>query len=177
MQKKEAKRLLSYVKDRILVMVGGNHEQRTRREVGQDVTEDIAESLGVTYCPDEAVVKLAFGTKINKKPRVYAIYAAHGAFSGRRPGGVINRAEEAGWNVLADVYLFGHAHRALAYRSLVRVPDLHNNNLREVEPVTVIAPSWLRYGGYAARKQMRPQPRGWVSITLHAAERKIDVSI
>lgn len=176
-QKKEAKKLLEPLKGRILFMTGGNHEYRTAKDVNLDITEDLADYLEAPYCPEEGMVKLSFGSKRNGKPRVYTIYGTHGSFGGRKPGSVLNRAEEIGLNIIADVYLFGHAHRSIGYRNLLRIPDLYNNNIREMEQVIVLAPSWLKYGGYAARKQMQPQPRGYVWVTLCADGQKIGMSI
>ena len=171
-QKKEVRRLLEPLADRIWLMTGGNHEARTKRKADIDLTEDIAEYLGVEYCEDEAFIKLSFGTRPNKKKQVYTIYMTHGAGGGKKPGGTLNNIEDLSKAIFADVYIVGHSHRRIGHKSIFRMPDLHNNNIREVEQLYVCAAGWLSYGGYPVRKMLRPQVRGSHPIVFNGNKKE-----
>ena len=167
-QKKEIRRMLEPAKDRILAMTSGNHERRSKKEADQDITEDIAEWLGVPYREEAALIKLSFGKKENGKRQVYTIYATHGWAGGRKPGNAINNIEDLSKNVFADIYLVGHAHKRIAHRALYYLPDLYNNQVREIEQLYVSSSAWLEYGGYASHKGMRPQVSGTSPIYLES---------
>ena len=48
-QRRKIRKELQTVKDRILVMTGGNHEYRTKKSADIDITEEIADFLEVPY--------------------------------------------------------------------------------------------------------------------------------
>jgi len=172
-QKKEIVRQLEPARERILAMTGGNHEERTKKDADQDITEEIAYRVGATYAEDEIVLKLSFGEKPhNGKPQVYTIYASHGCAGGRKPGNALNWLVDMSGNIFADLYFAAHKHQRSSHRQIFRLPDLHNNNIREVEQLFVLTPSWLGYGGYARRRQYSPQVRGAAKVVLQAAPKK-----
>jgi len=170
-QKKEAKRMLSPVRHRILCMNGGNHEERSMREADQDVTEDMAESLGVPYQEDQNLVKLSVGKRPSGKPYVYTIYVTHGSGGGKKPGSILNSLEDLSKTITADVYVIGHAHKRIAHKAVTQHPDLRNNKVVEMEQLYVCTAGWLKYGGYPVRKMMRPQVRGAHPIVLSGTEK------
>lgn len=159
-QKKEAIRMLLMIRDRIICMNGGNHEARSKKEAGLDVTEEIADGLGVPYNENENFIKLSFGKTKNTKRQVYGIYLTHGSGGGKKPGGLLNNLEDLSKNILADVYILGHGHKRLGHKAVLRVPDMRNNKITETVQLYVAAAAWLNYGGYAAQKMYRPQVRG-----------------
>jgi len=167
-QKKEMRKMLEPVKDRILCMVSGNHEMRTKKEADQDVTEDIAEWLRVPYSEDKAILKLSFGKKPNGKRQVYIIYMVHGWTGGRKTGRALDNIEDLAKVVLADVYIAGHAHKRAAEKPTFFLPDLYNNKVRQIEQLFALSAGWLDYGGYAARGGMRPQVTGSSPIYLES---------
>ena len=167
-QKKEAKRMLLPMRDRILCMNGGNHEARTKKEAGLDVTEEIAEFLGVPYNEDENCLRISLGrTPKNSKDKVhYTVYVTHGSGGGKKAGGALNNLEDLSKNILADVYIMGHTHKRIGHKALIRVPDLRTKKLKYMEQLYVCASSWLTYGGYAVQKLYRPQVVGAHPIFL-----------
>ena len=171
-QKKEIKKLLTKIKDRILVMVTGNHEFRSAKETDQDITEDIADYLGVPYQQEDAVVKIAFRYDSGKSENVYTIYVSHGTGGGKRPGSALNNVEALSMNILADVYVVGHTHKKIAHKAIFRIPDTINNVIREIEQLYIVSGSWCLYGGYGKRKLYRPQARGTVPFILEGRSRK-----
>lgn len=76
--------LLEPVKDRILAVVGGNHEYRLSKETGTtDPLYDVCLLLGIEdlYRADMALVKVGFGNteKSRFRPNIYGIMVTHGS--------------------------------------------------------------------------------------------------
>ena len=173
-QKKKAKELLRPLAKRIIASVSGNHEYRTKRESDQDIAEDIAEALDIPYFPDSVYIKLTFGKKNkNGKRQCYTIYAYHGSGGGSTLGNALNNIENLSKTIYADIYMAGHTHKKVAGKELFLMPDLQNNIIREQEQLFVNAASWLKWGGYARRKGMRPQARGSSPVILDGKEKRM----
>ncbi len=152
-QIKRAVELFTPVKDRILAVISGNHEHRIYKETGVDVTEIMAQQLGVWYAGDEAFIKLRFGRKEkNKKPVAYVIYATHGWGNGRSAGSKVNNLQKLGEIVLADIYIASHTHFMTAHQDIYLVPDQHNNNIIKMKRTFVSSGAFLDRGGYGVRK-------------------------
>ena len=176
-QKKEAKRMLMPLRERIACMNGGNHEERTKREAGMDVTEEIAESLGVPYNEDHNLLKVCVGKRPNGKKQVYTVYITHGSGGGKKPGSALNNIEELSKNILADVYIMSHVHKRIGHRAVFQEPDLRNGNIIYREQLYVISAGWLDYGGYPVQKMMRPQVRGANPVKLYGTEKRTELTI
>lgn len=178
-QKAWLKENLRPLKDRFLLFMQGNHEARSERDADNNITEDIAESLGKReLCrTDEAILKITFGKKENGKRNCYSGYAIHGNGGGKRPGGVVNNIELLGLSIDADFYVMGHAHRKIAYKSGFRRIDTQNNKVLMVERLFVVSSAWTSFGGYAARKMLIPSAKGSVPIILHGREKRADAVV
>ena len=177
-QKKEVRRLLMPLRDRIVAMTGGNHEARTKKNAGLDITEEIAEHLGVPYSEDEVFVKVSLGKRSeNGKKYIYTIYMTHGNGGGKKAGGTLNNLEDLSKNILADIYIVGHGHKRIGHKALFRYPDLRNNKIIEMPQLYTSAAGWLKYGGYPVRKMYRPQVRGAHPITLYGDRKEMTTTI
>jgi len=176
-QKKEAIRMLKPLRERIACINGGNHEERTKREAGMDVTEEIAEHLGVPYNEDHNLLKVCIGKGKNGKKQIYTVYITHGSGGGKKPGSALNNIEELSKNILADVYVMSHVHKLIGHRAVFQEPDLRNGKITYREQLYVISAGWLDYGGYPVQKMMRPQIRGANPIKLYGNEKKTELTI
>jgi predicted phosphodiesterase len=179
-QKKWLQKKLEPVKDRILVFVEGNHSRRTTRDADVHIVEDIADHLGKAdlYREDEAYIKLKFGRrKSSGSQMVYTIYVTHGSGGGKRPGSAVNNIELLGLGTDADIYVIGHVHKKIGYKSTIRKADLRNNNIIAEERLFVISSSWLNFGGYAVQHMLVPGAKGSAPITLYGGEKKMEVVI
>jgi UDP-2,3-diacylglucosamine pyrophosphatase LpxH len=180
-QKKWLKKELKPLRDRILCIVPGNHEERTSREVDQNPTEDIADHLGLLdyYAPDEAFLKISFGKRSdNGKNVAYSLYVVHGAGGGKRPGAVVNNIELSSMAIdNLDVMVMGHAHKKIGYKYRKRIIDMYNNQVRFSEVLTVVSASWVDFSAYAARKMLIPGAKGSAPIILSGREKKAEVII
>lgn len=181
-QKREAKRMLAPIRDRILVLNIGNHEYRTKKLAGQDVGEEIAEALGVPYGEDEALLVLGVGETGNsregrRRSNNYSIYLTHGCSGGKRPGQVLNNVEDLSRNILADVYMVGHAHRKIGHKAAFRYYERNKKAVVEMDQLYVVAAGWLAYGGYSVRKSLRPQVRGAHPVTLWGTHKEATTTL
>lgn len=171
-QRKWLERELQPVKDRILLLLDGNHEYRSKKEVDLSQTEELADNLGVRYFEDEAAIKIRFGKDCHSKSISYCIYVTHGATGGKRPGAAVNNLELLALSLEnCDVVIVGHSHKKIGYRFSPRRFDPYNNKVTQVDKLCVVASSWQDFGGYAARKMYIPAAKGRTPIILSGREK------
>ena len=153
-QIREIIELFDPIKDKILAITTGNHEARTERESGVDVSELVARQFNIfdRYAEDGAVLFVRVGRGgSHGRPICYTIYFTHGSGGGRLAGGKINRLLNLASIVDADVYVHSHTHTpAIVRQSFYRV-DVHNNSVAPVDKLFVNTGSALEYGGYGQR--------------------------
>lgn len=178
-QVKQSVKLLKPLADakRLPFIMPGNHEWRSDREVDLSPAEQIADMLGVPYVEDGAYLKIRLGKGVNGKPICYTVYVTHGSGSGKTEGAVANQLREMSISNLAHVYVMAHRHIALSFEDEYAVPDLQNNQMMMWHRLFVCAPSFLEWGGYAERKQLRRRRTGAVRIDLNGRERRATVTI
>lgn len=170
-QKKQIKHMLSEIKDRILICVGGNHEARTKKINDENPLEDIAEYLGVPYAEEDAFLKITVGKNKHNDRIAYLVYATHGNGGGKRPGSSLNNIESLTLNCYSEIYIMNHVHRKIAHKATYLMPDMKNNNVIEKEMLYVVSSSFQDYGGYAKKKMLRPSAKGAVPIYLSGREK------
>ena len=143
--------LLEPIKDKILMLTQGNHEARTYKTDGIDLTALVAAQLGIQdrYVREGGVLFLRFGCeKIHNRPMLYTFYASHGSGGGKRPGGKINRLEELANIVDTDIYICGHTHLPVVMKENFYRLDNKNSCVAEVTKLFVNSSAKLGYGGY-----------------------------
>ena len=162
---REAKRrmveYLEPIKDRILCVVSGNHEQRTIRDSDQDMTYDICAKLNVEHLYREniAFMLVSCGRRNmeNKALSTFSFCVTHGSGGGIYTGAAVNRSERFG-NVVegVDCIVTGHVHKGFVSKPSKIVLDARNGVVSMKHYVVISCVSWLNYGGYAARAQLLP---------------------
>lgn len=148
-------KLLEPIKDKILVISPGNHENRTFKSVGVDITLWMANRLGIEdkYANEAYLLNIIFGKNNNKNPYRYTIFGQHGEYGGgRRLGSAMNALEDlSGIVTNADCYIRSHTHQPITgRRRAFKVNDFGNTESYSL--FFYSAPSFLNWGGYAARK-------------------------
>lgn len=169
-QKKAMIRLLEPIRDKIIAGVTGNHEYRCVKETSADVTEDIFDELDLSdaYAFDAAFLKVSFGKKRNGKPAAYMIYVSHGSGGGALLGSGLSRQD--GYHMAiegVDISISGHTHRPSKTPSSRLVFDPHNNKVTRRNTLIFVCTSWLEYGGYPVRGQLKPTAFYPDTIILH----------
>ncbi|MBB6061877.1 putative phosphodiesterase [Thermosipho japonicus] len=156
-------------KERILVVVNGNHEARIQRAVGLDPVELLCEDFGIPYESELATIKVAL-KKVNygsKKRVPFLIVAGHGYSSARTIGGKITanaRISEVISN--ADIYITAHTHQPSVVKQKRMLIDPRNNKILEQDYYIITVPSWLGFEKYARRKFMKPSAGGIMRLNL-----------
>ena len=146
--------LLYPTRDRILGAVGGNHEARTIKQVGIDPTAQLMTMLGIPELYRRGIAFMRVVLERNRDDSwngvrdSYALMFAHGRSDARR-----RRFQYAVEGV--DAIITAHTHDPSVQRP-ARLVFTGKNNVVVRPLVSIVATSWLRYGGYAADALMLP---------------------
>ena len=160
---------LEPIKDKILVMSNGNHEERIAKETSIDVLYLVAKQLKIeqVYSPSWWYLYLSFGESNKHKSVLYTITGYHGSGSGQTSGAKINRAKKMSQVILADVYLMSHVHEPINAKGVIYVPDYQHRSVVRKEMYYAISNSFVGYeGSYAERMGLIPSNNGISEIKL-----------
>lgn len=174
-----AVKLLEPIKDKILAVVPGNHEDRTTRVAGFDLTLAICAQLGIATCyrEDAALLLVRFGKKKDGHPLVYSIYINHGHGGGRRVGGKMNSLQDFGQIIDTDIYIVGHTHLPASFKDSSFRVSLGRGTAVLRERLFVNTASALRYGGYGMKGGYQPPSNSYPVITLYAKEHRMSATV
>ena len=165
------------IKDKILAVLPGNHENRIYRSDGIDITEMMCAQLGIAnrYSPTTALLFVRFGSgnrKTKFRPMLYTIYVTHGSGGGRKEGGKINRLADLASIVDADIYIHAHTHLPVIFKnSFFRVSG-SNSSVSLVDKLFINTSAALNYGGYGDTQGFKPASKTTPSLFLDGRERK-----
>lgn len=163
--------LLTPIKDKILSIEDGNHERRTYRQDGIDLSRIVARELGVEdrYSQEGNLIFLRFGEfpnghkESNGSGRLrqpcYTIYATHGSGGGRKEGSKVVRLADVASIVDADIYIHGHSHLPLIMKESFFRTDIQNSSVRMVTKLFVNTAAALDYAGYAESGEYKPNSK------------------
>jgi hypothetical protein len=146
------------IKDKILAVLPGNHENRVYKSDGVDITEIMCAQLGIPerYSPTTALLFVRFGKGFHNRRQLYTIYCTHGSGGGRREGGKVNRLADLAAIVDADIYVHAHTHLPVIFReSFFRVSGA-NSSVAPAEKLFINAAASLNYGGYGDKAGFKP---------------------
>jgi hypothetical protein len=161
-------RILAPVRDRILAVLPGNHDDRLTRDSGEDSVDALCCELGIPYFPEgEAFLDISVGRwGHNSKAVHFYCYVAHGVAGGRLPGAKANALLDMRRIIHnADCYLNGHGHTPLMIPEVAWYFD-HNGNVREQEQWFISCGASLRRAGYPVKRSYPPLARVWPTLTL-----------
>ena len=172
--------LLEGIKNKILVISSGNHEDRTQKETNIDVTRLIARQLGIEdrYANGWWYLYLTFGQDKKKRPITYGITGIHGYGGGRKSGGKINRLEDMSQVVIADMYLMSHTHKPISTKNCIYMPYYQSKALSKQEMYYLMTNSFLESdGGYAEKMGFSPSNTSITEAKLDGVKKKIKLII
>lgn len=169
--------LIEPIKDKILVISTGNHEDRITKETNIDITYLVAKQLGIQdrYSNSWWYLYLRFGQKMRgaNRPMCYQIAGYHGSGGGRKPGGKANRLQEMSQVVIADVYIMSHTHTPMSMKQQIWLPDYANSSLTKKEMYYLMSNSFLEPEGYGEKLGMIPVSNSITEIELDGTKRYI----
>ena len=160
-QLKQCAKIFEPIKDKILAVLPGNHENRVYKTDGIDMTEIMCSQLGIPekYSPTTALLFIRFGTKgshCHNRRQLYTAYVTHGAGGGRKEGGKVNKLADLASIVDADIYIHAHTHLPVIFKeSFFRVSG-SSSSVALVDKLFVNTAASLNYGGYGDRMGYKP---------------------
>ena len=182
MEIRHVARLFMPIKDRILAMGSGNHEERTLKLTGIDPSRYIAIRLGVEdkYASNSFLLFLSVGRshtyrQVHKHVRqqVYSIFVQHGYGGGKKSGSKLNNLNASDGIVPnADIYVMGHTHDPMANSKRTFVCDYQNRQIYEHKKYYLMHNAYLDYGGYGLRQGFPPSSKELMYARLYTQGRK-----
>lgn len=163
---------LDCIKDKILACTAGNHEDRSEREVGMDLTWWLAKSLDIVdrYANGPFILFISMGSNAGRKNmyHTFSIYGSHGASSSNTRG-LSNMGTVV---VNADVYVMAHTHKPIAFPEPRIVVDTVNRRHKTIDPLFVNGMSFINFeGSYGEKKGYRPTSQRQMIIKLTTGSR------
>lgn len=160
-QLQRAIELFSPIKDKILCVTHGNHENRTYKKEGINLSYLIAKQLGVDdrYTPTSAVIFLRFGnggTHTHERRICYTIYALHGSGGGRKEGAKAIRLADMASIIDTDIYIHSHTHLPMIMKQGFHRIDTKNSTVALVDKLFINTAANLTYGGYGEAGEFKP---------------------
>lgn len=173
----EACGLLLPIKDKIIGVTTGNHEARTYKSDGIDMTRLICRQIGVEqyYHPDGVLMFVRFGRRNGRgrhttqnQAQWYSIYATHGSGGGRKEGAKAIRLADMAAIVDADVYIHGHTHLPMVFKQAFYRVSTQQCSAQLVDKLFVNSGAALNYGGYGQSQEYKPASLATPVIQLEA---------
>ena len=170
-QLRRAVEIFEPIKDKILCITHGNHENRTYKKEGINLSALMASQLGLAdrYTPTSAVMFIRFGTvpwgvkesngsgKIRKL--CYTLYVLHGSGGGRKEGAKAIRLADLASIIDTDIYIHSHTHLPLIMKQAFHRIDPRNNTVALVDKLFVNTAANLNYGGYGEAGAFKPSSK------------------
>lgn len=163
------------IKNNIIAVMGGNHEQTVKNQFGFDSTSVIAQQLEKPILTDPAYVILRF--KNGGSSRIYSIFCSHGNFlGGRKRGSKINNMEDKMADFEFDMILAGHTHDLFSSTRKQLVPIVGRNNnvtLDEKRKIFINTGSFMstytesNVDTWASRSVFSPQRAGVARVDFY----------
>lgn len=173
--------LFEPIKDKILVMTSGNHEDRTYRADGIDITEVCARQLGIgdRYSSTGALLFLRFGTytEHNDRPLCYTFYCVHGTGGGRKEGSKAIRLADMASIIDADIYIHSHTHLPMVMKQSFFRTDVRNSSFEKITKLFVNTSAMLDYGGYGEKFEFKPSCTDSPVIYLDGRRKKFSAEL
>ena len=174
------------IKDKILCIVPGNHELRTYKSEGIDMTAIMAAQLGLSdkYSDTTALLFIRFGKAARakhsgkgKRPLCYSAYVTHGGGGGRKEGGKVNRLADLASIVDADIYIHSHTHLPVIMKQAFFRTDTRNSTVALVDKLFVNTGAHLDYGGYGDIQSYKPSSKTTPIICLSGTHKRMTATL
>lgn len=156
-----AAELLDPVKDRIIAVTEGNHEERAYKFDGllpmRQVAAQLHLDLETVYAMGAGLLGINLQTSGGRHFGM-SVYFKHGYGGGRTMGAKANRMRDMKNEQLADVLIMAHTHEQMAFTTRSNIPEFSRNGvyIRELRHLHVNSNSFLGWGGYAVAQGYAP---------------------
>lgn len=183
-QIEKAVELFSPIKDKIICITAGNHENRSYRKEGIDVTRMIAAQMGLLdkYSTASAYIFLRFGSPRNKhgnskKKILYTIFCNHGSGGGRKEGAKAIRLADMASVCDADIYIHSHTHLPMIMKQGYHRSFVSSSSVSNCVRLFVNTASNLNYGGYGEAQEYKPNSKDTPTIYLNGSVKEMTAQL
>lgn len=185
----KAVELFSPIKDKILCITHGNHENRTYKKEGINLSRLIATQLGLAdrYTPTSAVLFLRVGENArgwretngsgNLRQICYTFYVLHGSGGGRKEGAKAIRLADMASIIDCDIYIHSHTHLPMIMKQAYHRVDARNNGVTLVDKLFVNTAANLNYGGYGEAQAFKPTSKDTPVIYLSGTQKEFNARL
>lgn len=175
--------LFEPIKDKMLCITHGNHENRTYKKEGVNLSRLIADQLGIAdrYTPTSAVLFIRLGensrghkeTNGSGKMRqiCYTLYVLHGSGGGRKEGAKAIRLADMASIIDTDIYIHSHTHLPMVMKQAYHRIDPRNSAVALVDKLFVNTAANLNYGGYGEAQEFKPSSKDTPVIYLSGTKK------
>ena len=181
-QLERAVELFEPIKDKILCITHGNHENRTYKKEGINLSSFIATQLGLTdrYTPTSATLFIRLGKDTarnhNRKIR-YTVYVLHGNGGGRKEGAKAIRLADLSCIIDTDIYIHSHTHLPMIMKQAFHRVDTSSSTISLVDKLFVNTASNLSYGGYGEAGAFKPNSTDTPVIYLSGTKKYFEAKL
>lgn len=176
--------LFSPIRDKILCITHGNHENRTYKKEGINLSRLIANQLGLAerYTPTSATLFIRVGEHSNGRKEsngsgkvrqiCYTVYVLHGSGGGRKEGAKAIRLADMASIIDTDIYIHSHTHLPMIMKQGYHRIDDRNNAVAYVTKLFVNTAANLDYGGYGEAQEFKPTSKDTPIIYLSGTKKE-----
>ena len=173
--------LFAPIKDKILCITHGNHENRTYKKEGINLSCLLAAQLGLAdrYTPTSAVLFIRLGKEArnhNRKFR-YTGYVLHGSGGGRKEGAKAIRLADMASIIDTDFYIHSHTHLPMIMKQAFHRVDTCNSTVTVVDKLFVNTAANLTYGGYGEAGEFKPSSTDTPVIYLSGTKKYCEAKL
>ena len=172
------------IKDKILCITHGNHENRTYKKEGINLSFLLAKQLRLDdrYTPTAAVLFVRVGESPNlketngsgkKRQMCYTIYALHGSGGGRKEGAKAIRLADMASIIDCDCYIHSHVHLPMVMKQAFHRIDERNSTVSLVNKLFVNTAANLNYGGYGEAGEFKPSSKDTPVIYMRGSKKEM----
>jgi predicted phosphodiesterase len=176
-QRQYASELLHPLKDRILCAVAGNHCYRSVKDADTDPAELIMAKIGLEHLYRDSIayllIKVGERTNHTQTPPNYCVVVMHGSSGGQTLGAGLSKADQYASISGADLMILGHSHKPAIAPASRWECDKQKGVMIQRNYGIMICTAWLEYGGYPARRGMKPLPIALNKAFLGGTEHSI----
>ena len=188
-QLRRATEIFEPIKDKILCVTHGNHENRTYKKEGINLSYLIAKQLGLEdkYSSTAVVLFVRFGKQSSghkesngsgrTRKMCYTIYALHGSGGGRKEGAKAIRLADMASIIDTDIYIHSHTHLPMVMKQAFHRIDLPNSHVSIVDKLFVNTAANLKYGGYGEAGEFKPSSTATPIIYLSGRKKDFKASL
>ena len=188
-QLEKAVEIFSPIKEKILCITHGNHENRTYKNEGINLSRLMANQLGLAdrYTPTSAVLFIRLGKQSrglkesNGSGKIrkicYTGYVLHGSGGGRKEGSKANRLAEMASIIDADFYIHSHTHLPMVMKQAFYRIDERNSAVALVDKLFVNTAANLNYCGYGVAAEFKPASKDTPTIYLSGTKKYFEAKL